>query len=104
MSFNKTGPSVPTDILEEDNLSPRRETFYCKCCHPDHAFFVEFDKEWGVSVYVSASNYAPLYLRVWIAFKYVFNVRSLFWDSILLSSEDVTRLKDLLAKYEQKIK
>ena len=103
MSFNKIGPAVDTSLIEDEPIT-YRETFHCRCGHPEHTFFMELDEDWGVSAYVSASNSSPWYKRIAVAIKYVFNLRTMFWDDVLLSKEDVIRLKDLLINYESKLK
>jgi hypothetical protein len=76
-----------------------RIAFFCECWHPDHNFFVLYDKvEDEVSVQVKLNHWLPWYKRAWVALKYILGVttKSGDYDEVLLSVEDRKKLSDIL--------
>jgi hypothetical protein len=71
------------------------DLFVCKCSSVEHQFIVsQFDDEYDEEVYVSVrlNAYSNVFLRVWRAVKYVFNIGDAEYAEVILDKEDQQKL------------
>jgi len=100
MSENIESPKSKLDIGLE------RIAFFCECWHPDHNFFVLYDRtDDEVTVQVKLNHWLPWYKRVWVALKYILGVttNSGDYDEVLLSVEDRKKLAGVLLRAKEPV-
>lgn len=73
---------------------------YFTCCgSPEHILRVQkgFDDDWNICMDIQLSHLLPWYKRVWVGLKFMFgSTDNQYWDSVMLNTDDVKRLKELL--------
>lgn len=83
--------------------------FECVCGTPEHVLRITgvptpiFDDDGEVYVETYLNGYYPWYLRLLVAIKYVFKIKSKegAFDCTVLSAEQVSKLAALLVSYEK---
>lgn len=77
------------------------EYFDCKCLSSEHTLRFVYDPEDNeLYTEVFLSQYRNIFMRIWVAFRYVFGYRCKYghWDCWLLKAEDCQRLINLTKK------
>lgn len=52
-------------------------------------------------VMIQASHFLPWYKRIWPSIKYMFGIPGLHWHDAMIDPKDISKLKNLIEKYEQ---
>jgi hypothetical protein len=82
-------------------MKDKLEYFECECRSPEHRLVFEIDLEPDDDCQLVASvfihHWNPWWKRVWVALKYILGYKCKYghFDTFLLRSEDIGRLKHL---------
>ncbi len=77
--------------------------FECRCGSSEHTLRFVLDKEDGeLHTEVYLNQWRPLWKRVWVGIKYIFNYKSKYghWDCWILTREDAKRLRYMCIEFE----
>lgn len=80
----------------------KNKVIFCECFSPEHQVIFIHDKE-DKCVYMETHlvTYKSFWKRLWIGIKYTFGYKCRFgnFDSIVLGSEQIKELEDLIKSY-----
>jgi len=89
--------------LEED----RTYHFDCQCSSPEHIIRFVYSppfKDDGPEIYTEVQLCQPrnFFEKIWVALKYIFGYKCKYghWDCWIMKSEDLSRFKDMLDRFE----
>lgn len=83
-----------------------REYFECQCYSEEHRLVFSLDNEGDYEPYLVCSSFLSdfpaFWARLWLAIKYALGYKSKYghFDCFMMRPEDISRFKELVAKYE----
>lgn len=68
----------------------------CQCSSKEHLFVLEYDEDLGMIISQQAHQWQGFFRRCRQALKYVFGKQCMGWDTSMLRSEDLPKVKEWL--------